>query len=138
MDESNPSSVLFSPGESFHSVSLRFVRGLGPLIAYGALGTFEQTIVAPTQYQVPLVGGFTLPTPWADPPLDYVRGVPGQSQDFQLAAHLAGQSVDPFDLVRTHTTGILDYGVRHSWPYASDAEELVHPGYVQLIKRERW
>lgn len=124
------------PEEPIPRKLFRLNEGLIPLVLYGALGTVEQYIIAPSQGQIPLVGGFTLVTPWSGPEVHYRRGVPGQSQDFQWEAHLAGQDVDPFGLIRSHTTGLIDYGTRHGWPFADKANEFVHPGHVEIIVNE--
>jgi hypothetical protein len=113
----------------------RAARGALPLLAYGAIGTLAMSAMAYQDYQIPLSGGFTMVTPWSSKPNYYDAGEVGQSQDFQYHEFLAGQPVlGPF---RTHTTGIIDYGVRHSWPFAAEAEDLVHPGRKELLSRER-
>lgn len=105
--------------------------GLLSLIFYGAIGTIEQSIVAPFTGQLPLIGGFTLETPWSVHPQNYDLDLYREDPGFQIAAHLRGQqAIGP---VRTHTTGILDYGAIRGWPGASQALETVHPGRSQEI-----
>jgi len=120
---------------SLSSFGSRAWHGTIPLLAYGVIGGFEQGVFAIGQGQIPLAFGFTVPIPGlAQPAQHYDAGIPGQPQGFQLAPHLAGQPKD--SPIRSHTTGIIDYGVRHEWPYAVEAEELVHPGRSAVIKSE--
>jgi len=126
---------VFGEDRSFADLLGRTVRGALPLIAYGAIGTWVEQNVAYAQGQIPLLGGFTLDTPWARPIEFYDAGEVGQSQDFQLSAFLAGQRV--IGPIRTHTTGLIDHGVRHGEFFAPFAEDLVHPGRVELLARER-
>lgn len=115
----------------------RTVAGLPGLLLYGAIGTIEQAIVAPFSGQIPIVGGFTLAIPGvASSTKGYTVGVRGQSQDFQTAAHLRGQEVIPGIPLRTHTTGILDYAVRHGLPFSRSAIEIPHPGRTRQIEYE--
>lgn len=81
-------------GRGFSDLYDRTSRGLLPTLAFGAVGTVEQALIAPLNGQVPLIGGFTLATPWsAQPSEGYVIGQPGQSQDLQWGAHQDGQVV---------------------------------------------
>jgi len=123
-------------GQDMSTLPSRFLTGVIPLALYGALGELQQMFVAPFQRQIPLKFGFTLNTPWTLPPVYYVVGVPGMSQDFQADAQFSGTPVWPGSPFRSHTTGILDYGVRHNWWGAVAADELVHPGRVARILEE--
>lgn len=111
--------------------------GLLPLILYGFVGTVEQLFIAPFQGQIPLFGGFTLETPLSNDSIGYEVGNPGLSPDLQLIAHLRGQNIVQGLPFRTHTTGLIDYGVRHGIPGSESAMEWIHPGRVEDIHRER-
>jgi hypothetical protein len=130
---------VFGDNRSFDDFSYRLAVGAVPLLAYGVAGTVQQLFSAPFHGQIPLTGGFTIETPFSSPSIGYRTGHRGQSQTFQADAQAAGQSVNPdgpLSFIRTHTTGIIDYGVRQGWPLAEAAEELVHPGRVAQIRRE--
>jgi len=114
-----------------------FMAGVKALAVIGVVATVEQLFVAPSQLQIPLVAGFTLETPWSDPPVGYVTGVVGQSQDMQWRAHLAGQRVLPWLPVRSHATGLIDWMVRHvGGRFPLMANELIHPGRNARILSE--
>jgi len=121
---------------SLYDLGSRISQGALPLLAYGVAGGLQQALVAPTQGQIPLAFGFTSETPWAAPEAYYDIGVPGQDQSLQISAQLAGQRVVGSP-VRTHTTGLLDYAVRHDYPFAIQAMELIHPGRALALYRER-
>jgi len=103
----------------------RIRRGILPLIGYGVLGTIVEAHVAPFVGQIGLVGGFTLETPFSIPERGYRRRSPAV---LDFPAFLAGQRVAPGIPIRSHTTGLMDAGVRLGWLGAWDADELVHPG----------
>lgn len=113
-----------------------YVWGVKTLIAYGIIGTIEQLFVAPTQGQIPLIAGFTLETAWSAPARSYVVGVEGLSPELQVDAHLAGQYVIRGYPIRTHTTGLIDYGVRNGIPGSEVALSIIHPGRVERIHAE--
>jgi hypothetical protein len=117
----------------------RFGMGAFPLLVYGVVGAVEQNVLAPFQFQIPIGFGFTLATPLSPPMIKYTIGVPGLSQDLQSLPHLRGQEFGPTVFgftMRTHTTGLIDYGVRHAIPGSVSAEELIHPGRVSRILSE--
>jgi len=129
-------SILFSDDGVSGFVN-RAVAGALPLLAYGLVGEFSQLFLAPLTAQLSLGLGFTVETPFSPSPEGYSLGDPGQDQSMQWGPFLRGQRVLPDVPIRSHTTGIIDYGVRHGWPFAVEAEELVHPGRTELIARER-
>lgn len=104
----------------------RVLAGTLPLVVYGVVGTVEQAFVAPFYGQIPLVAGFTMDTPLSIPAQDYDLA---RLQDgtLQWDAHVAGQYAIP-GIVRSHTTGILDYATAVGLPGAYEANELLHPG----------
>jgi len=113
------------------------LRGVIPLSVYGLYGTIEQTILAPGDAQIPLVFGFTIETPFSSPPMAYRVGERGVGSGLQWEAHLAGQRVFPGLPLRTHTTGLVDCGVRNGVPGSVEALELIHPGRAAQISLER-
>lgn len=121
-------------GRSFGDILQRAHFGAAPLLIYGVVGGAIMSTLAYGDAQIPLAGGFTLETPWSSPPNFYDAGEIGQSQDFQYREFLAGQPV--FGPIRTHTTGLLDYGVRHGDHLAMLANDLVHPGRKEMLFRE--
>jgi len=106
-------------------------------MVYGTIGHFQQLVFAPSQGQIPLGFGFTWATDGAKDVEDYVIGVPGQDQGFQLSPQLAGQEFIAGLPLRSHTTGIIDWAVRHGLPGAEFADELVHPGRASALLAER-
>jgi len=133
-------AVLWAEDQSFVNNISRLAVGIVPLVVFGTVGTVEQSILAPMVGQIPLLGGFTLATPFSAPPRYYSVGRRGESRSLQLGPHVAGQSVLGTP-IRTHTTGLIDYAVRSPSEtlhrFASLAEEAVHPGRSSAIDRER-
>lgn len=115
---------------SFMDFLQRTRSGLIPTIAYGIAGTFQQGLMAPLDFQIPLVGGFTISTPWSSP-VEYYRQPTGPSDDYLSSAQLAGQGT----VVRTHTTGMMlqDYARDPSDPIVRSALEFVHPGITNSL-----
>jgi hypothetical protein len=133
-------SIAYAPpliGNSFDPVdfTIRLAAGATPLLIYGFAGSVEESILAWNYGQVPLAFGFTLDTPWSVDPMFYDQGIPGIPADMQWDPQLRGQRV--VGPLRTHTTGIIDFGVRNDLPFARAAEELVHPGRASLLDWER-
>lgn len=130
--ESFDTYILIGPDFSAADFGDRFVRGAVPLLAYGLVGMVEQAILAPLDYQIPLAFGFTLETGWSSPTKNYdYQAYRDNPDDPQWDAHLSGQTA--IGEVRTHTTGILNYGTIHEWPLAQEALELVHPGTTAIL-----
>jgi hypothetical protein len=113
------------------------VSGARTLINYAIIGTVEQYFTALPHGQLPLGSGFTIETPWTVPELHYQVGTRGLPTTMQWEAHLAGQRVFQDFPLRTHTTGLIDYGVRNGLLGSESALELIHPGRVARIHSER-
>lgn len=127
----------------------RFAMGATPLLGWGLLGTLDQLVHGPGDFQVPLIFGFTISTPASSDPLYYTAGGLQRDRYLQYEAQRAGQPVPYFTdvaqfflgsgfQVRTHTTGLLDAGTRLGYPGAYAAEELVHPGRGDHILGEEY
>jgi len=133
-------SILIDSEAGLVSNVVRMVHGAVPVLAYGFAGTVEQFFVAPAFGQIPLVGGFTLDTPWSIPAHDYDIGVSGMSQALQWEHHVSGQHFLYWLPVRSHTTGLIDAGVREfTGPLRSFsifAAEALHPGRTRVMELE--
>lgn len=113
------------------------IEGAYQLMCYAGIGSVVETITALPRGQIPLFAGFTVELPWTIEEQHYIVGTPGLSPDLQVDAMLAGQRVVPWLPIRTHTTGLIDWGVRQNVPGAREALELIHPGRTALILQER-
>lgn len=139
MDENHPlesyETPFFGDNRTLGDFAFRGSLGVAPLVLYGMFGGIVSIAPLLGDFQVPIGMGFSLATPLSSPSEFYITGQRGQSQRMQWQAFGAGQTV--LGPVRTHTTGLIDFGVRQGDPLAILANEFVHPGRVSQILGER-
>jgi hypothetical protein len=126
------------PLDTVGSFPGRFVMGIHSLTAIATVSTFTSAPFSILTGQIPLPFGFSISTPISPSPRFYQVGEYGQSQSFQWGSWIRGQdvvNVGGFSL-RTHTTGLLDWGTRRDIPGFEAAVELVHPGRAAQLHSE--